>query len=182
MNTGLGPLDRKIRRHIVENLIDEETMLGRGEDAHWMLSMRLARALGATEEEVRQPVVAQESVAYVDWVIALGRQEYGLVTLAAMSIGGETRSDDSMQGLVCALKEKYGLSRQALEFFYAHAGEAEAHGEPVFDMVREYATTAERQQKIRDSVRAWCEKFQAAQEGGYRVAMGLDAGVRVDLG
>ena len=182
MNTGLGPLDQKIRRHIVENLIDEETIMGRGEDAHWMLSRRLAQALGATEEEVRQPIVARESVAYVDWVIALGRKEYGLVTLAAMSIGGETRSDDSMKGLVRALKEKYGLSRHALEFFYAHAGEAEAHGEPVFDMVREYATTAERQHKIRDSVTAWCEKFQAAQEGGYRVAMGLDAGVRVDLG
>jgi len=182
MNTGLGPLDRKIRRHIVENLIDEETIMGRGEDAHWMLSMRLAQALGATEEEVRQPVVAQESVAYVDWVIELGRKEYGLVTLAAMSIGGETRSDDSMKGLVGALKEKYGLTRHDLEFFYAHAGEAEAHGEPVFDMVREYATTTERQQKIRGSVTAWCEKFQAAQEGGYRVAMGMDTGVRVDLG
>ena len=46
MNTGLGPLDRKIRRHIVENLIDEETIMGRGEDAHWLLSMRLAQALG----------------------------------------------------------------------------------------------------------------------------------------
>ena len=181
MNTGLGPLDRKIRRHIVENLIDEETIMGRGEDAHWMLSMRLAQALGATEEEVRQPVVAQESVAYVDWVIELGRKEYGLVTLAAMSIGGETRSDDSMKGLVGALKEKYGLTRHDLEFFYAHAGEAEAHGEPVFDMVRKYATTTERQHKIRNSVAEWCEKFQAAQEGGYRVAMGLDAGVRVDL-
>ena len=63
-----------------ENLIDEETIMGRGEDAHWMLSMRLAQALGATEEEVRQPVVAQESVTYVDWVIELGRKEYGLVT------------------------------------------------------------------------------------------------------
>ena len=53
---------------------------------------------------------------------------------------------------------------------------------PFLTWCGEYATTAERQQKIRDSVTAWCEKFQAAQEGGYRVAMGLDAGVRVDLG
>ncbi len=49
MNTGLSPLDQKIRRHIVENLIDEETVMGRGDDAHWMLSMRLAKALGATD-------------------------------------------------------------------------------------------------------------------------------------
>ena len=49
MNTGLAPLDQKIRRHIVENLIDEETVMGRGDDAHWMLSMRLAKALGATD-------------------------------------------------------------------------------------------------------------------------------------
>jgi len=181
MNTGLSHLDQKIRRHIVENLIDEETVMGRGDDAHWMLSMRLAKALGATDEDVMQPVVSKEAVDYVTWVIELGRKEYGLVTLAAMSLGGETRSDGSMKGFIKALREKYALSREALEFFYAHMGEAEAHGEPVFDMVREYATTEERQQKICDSIRTWCEKFGAAQEGGYRVAMGLDRGVQVHL-
>jgi pyrroloquinoline quinone (PQQ) biosynthesis protein C len=181
LNTGLGPLDQKIRRHIVENLIDEETAMGRGDDAHWMLSMRLAKALGATDEEILHPVVAREAVEYVDWVIELGRREYGLVTLAAMSIGGETRSDRSMKGFVRALREHYGLSREDLEFFYAHMGEAEAHGEPVFDMVREYATTEERQRKIRESIRTWCEKFGAAQEGGYRVALGIDPGVQVHL-
>jgi pyrroloquinoline quinone (PQQ) biosynthesis protein C len=181
MNTGLTPLDQKIRRHIVENLIDEETVMGRGDDAHWMLSMRLAKALGATDEEVQHPVVPKESVDYVNWVIELGRKEYGLVTLAAMSIGGETRRDESAKGFVTALKEKYGLSREDLEFFYAHMGEAEAHGDPVYDMVEEYATTEDRQQKIRDNIKTWCQKFSAAQEGGFRVAMGLDQGVRVDL-
>jgi pyrroloquinoline quinone (PQQ) biosynthesis protein C len=181
MNTGLSPLDQKIRQHIVENLIDEETVMGRGDDAHWMLSMRLAKALGATEAEVMHPVVAKEVVDYVDWVIELGRKEYGLVTLAAMSLGGETRSDSSMKGFVRALRDKYNLSKEDLEFFYAHMGEAEAHGEPVFDMVQEYATTDERQQKIRDSIKTWCEKFSAAQEGGYRVAMGLDQGMQVHL-
>ncbi len=99
-----------------------------------------------------------------------------------MSIGGESRSDESMRGLLRALKDKYQLTRADLEFFYAHAGEAEAHGEPVYEMVREFATTPERQQKIRDNVETWCEKFEAAQEGGLRVAMGIDAGTRVDLG
>src|SRR5215510_11117596 len=115
MNTGLNPLDQKIRRHIVENLIDEETVMGRGDDAHWMLSMRLAKALGATDEEVLHPVVAKEAVDYVNWVIELGRKEYGLVTLAAMSIGGETRSDNSGRGFVKALQEKYHLTKKDLE-------------------------------------------------------------------
>lgn len=181
MNTGLSPLDQKIRRHIVENLIDEETVMGRGDDAHWMLSMRLAKALGATEEEILHPTVARESVDYVNWVIELGRREYGLVTLAAMSIGGETRSDASAKGFVMALREQYGLSKEDLEFFYAHMGEAEAHGEPVYDMVHEYATTPERQQKIRENIKTWCEKFTAAQEGGLKVAMGLESGVPVNL-
>ena len=181
MNTGLGPMDQRIRRHIVENLIDEETIMGRGDDAHWMLSMRLAKALGATDEEIMQPTVAKEAVEYVEWVIELSRREYGLVTLASMSIGGETRSDSSMKGLVRALREKYDLSKEALEFFYAHVGEAEAHGEPVFEMVSEYADTDEKQRKIRDNIKTWCEKFTAAQEGGYRVAMGQDAGVQVNL-
>jgi len=45
LNTGLSPMDQKIRRHIVENLMDEETIMGRGDNAHGMLSMHLAKAL-----------------------------------------------------------------------------------------------------------------------------------------
>ena len=181
LNTGLGPLDQKIRRHIVENLIDEETVMGRGDDAHWVLSRRLAEAFGATREEFSHPKVAQAALEYVDWVIDLGRREYGLVTLAAMSIGGESRREDSMERLVKALSEKYGLSRRDLEFFYAHMGEAEAHGDPVYELVSEYATTPERQERIRIALQNWCEKFRAAQEGIFRVAMGLEEGVEVAL-
>ena len=75
LNTGLSPLDQKIRRHIVENLIDEETVMGRGDDAHWMLSRRLAEAFGATPEELTHPKVAKEAIDYVDWTIELGRRE-----------------------------------------------------------------------------------------------------------
>ena len=181
LNTGLSPLDQKIRRHIVENLIDEETIMGRGDDAHWALSRRLAEAFGATADELTHPKVATAAIDYVDWVIELGRQEYGLVTLAAMSIGGESRRENSMERLVKALSEKYGLSRQALEFFYAHMGEAEAHGDPVYDLVCEYATTPERREKIRTALQGWCEKFRAAQEGIFRVAMGVDEGVEAAL-
>jgi pyrroloquinoline quinone (PQQ) biosynthesis protein C len=181
LNTGLSAFDQKIRRHIVHNLIDEETAMGRGDDAHWALSRRLAEALGATSEELAHPIVAQAVLDYVNWVLELGRCEYGLVTLAAMSIGGESRREDSLQRLTRALSQNYGLSRSALEFFYAHMGEAEAHGDPVYEMVREYATTAERQQRIRAALRTWCEKFAAAQEGIFRVAMGAEDGVEGSL-
>src|SRR5215510_922432 len=80
LNTGLSPIDQKIRRHIVENLIDEETVMGRGDDAHWALSRRLAEAFGATKEELAHPQVARAAIDYVTWVIELGRKEYGLVT------------------------------------------------------------------------------------------------------
>lgn len=181
LNTGLSPLDQKIRRHIVENLVDEETVMGRGDDAHWMLSRRLAEAFGVTSDELAHPQVVREAIDYVNWVIELGKREYGLVTLAAMSIGGESRREDSMERLVKALAEKYGLSREALEFFYAHMGEAEAHGDPVYDLVREYATTPERQDKIREALKNWCEKFRAAQEGIFKVAMGVEEGVEAAL-
>ena len=177
LNTGLGPTDQKIRRHIVENLIDEETVMGRGDDAHWRLSRRLAEALGASAAELAHPRVARAALDYVEWVIELGRREYGLVTLAAMSIGGESRRENSTARLVQGLSEHYGLNRHELEFFYAHMGEAEAHGEPVYELVREYATTRQRQEKIRTALASWCEKFRAAQEGILRVAMGEEDGV-----
>jgi pyrroloquinoline quinone (PQQ) biosynthesis protein C len=181
LNTGLSALDQKIRRHIIHNLIDEETVMGRGDDAHWVLSRRLAESLGATPEELAHPLVAKAVVDYVNWVIELGREEYGMVTMAAMSIGGESRREDSVERLTKALGEKYGLSRHALEFFYAHMGEAEAHGDPVYEMVREYATTPDRQERIRTALKTWCEKFAAAQEGIFRVAMGVEDGVEAPL-
>src|SRR5260370_2473964 len=94
LNTGLSALDQKIRHHIVHNLIDEETVMGRGDDAHWVLSRRLAESLGATSEELAHPRVAQAVIDYVNWVIELGRKEYGLVTMAGMSIGGGSRPED----------------------------------------------------------------------------------------
>jgi pyrroloquinoline quinone (PQQ) biosynthesis protein C len=181
LNTGLSSLDQKLRRHVVANLIDEETAMGRGDDAHWALSRRLAEALGATADELAHPKVARAAIDYVDWILALSRREYGLVTLAAMSIGGESRRENSLQRLVQALSDKYHLSRHALEFFYAHMGEAEAHGEPVYEMVREYAITPERQGKIRTALQTWCEKFRTAQEGIFRVAMGVEEGVEAPL-
>ena len=182
LNTGLSPLDCRVRQHIVENLIDEETNQGRGDEPHWKLAARLARALGATDVELMNPYVAKESVEYVEWVIDLGRREYGIVTLAAMSIGGETRTDKGIGQMLQALRDHYGLSREALEFFYAHIGEAEAHGDPVFDMVREWATTQERQKRIRKEVQTWCKKFAASADGVLRVAMGVEPGVQVHLG
>src|SRR5260370_9197736 len=110
----------------------------------------------------------------VKWVIELGRREDGLVSMAAMSVGGESRREDSLERLTKALAEKYGLSRNALEFFYAHMGEAEAHGDPVYEMVREYAATSDRQERIRTALETWGDKFGAAQEGIFRVAMRAD--------
>ena len=60
-------------------------------------------------------------------------------------------------------------------------GEAEAHGDPVYNLVREYATTPERQEKIRTALKDWCEKFRAAQEGILRVAIGVEQGVEAAL-
>jgi pyrroloquinoline quinone (PQQ) biosynthesis protein C len=87
LNTGLSALDQKIRRHVVHNLIDEETVTGRGDDAHWVLSRRLAEAFGATPEELAHPIVAKAVVDSIDWVIELGRTESGLVSMAAMRPG-----------------------------------------------------------------------------------------------
>jgi hypothetical protein len=59
-------------------------------------------------------------------------------------------------------------------------GEAEAHGDPR-STVREYATTSERQEKIRTALETWCEKFGAAQEGIFRLAMGVEDSVEAPL-
>src|SRR3989442_15103816 len=102
--------------------------MGRGDDAHWALSRRLAEALGATAAELAHPRVAPAALDYVDWVLELSRQEYGLVTLAAMSIGGGRRREKTLQRVGEGLGGKEGPPPQGAGIFFAPKGGGEGDG------------------------------------------------------
>ncbi len=58
--------DSRVRRLLVENLIDEETDLRCGSDSHAMLCLRFAKALGATDAEIADSRPIPEVEDYVE--------------------------------------------------------------------------------------------------------------------
>ena len=168
--------DRKVRRMLVENLIDEETDLRCGSDSHAALCLRFARALGATDEEIANSRMIPEVADYVRWVIDFCKQSPFIVGLAALSLAGESQVPDAMRAAVRGLKEHYGMSAEDVEFFSVHIGGDEEHSGVAETLVREYAATDETQAQVRDAVKTFCDKWWRMQDGYYQVALGQHAG------
>lgn len=167
--------DRKVRRMLVENLIDEETDLRCGSDSHAALCLRFANALGATDEELATSRMIPEVTDYVHWVIEFCKNSPFIVGLAALSLAGESQVPDAMRAAVRGLKDHYGLSTEEVEFFSVHIGGDEEHSGVAETLVREYATTDETQAQVRDAVKTFCDKWWRMQDGYYRVAAGQGA-------
>lgn len=168
--------DRKVRRMLVENLIDEETDLRCGSDSHAALCLRFTKALGATDGEIATSHMIPEVADYVNWVIEFCKNSPFIVGLAALSLAGESQVPDAMRVAVRGLREHYDLSEHDVEFFIVHIGGDEEHSGVAETLVREYATTDETQAQVRDAVKMFCDKWWRMQDGYYRVAAGQGGG------
>jgi pyrroloquinoline-quinone synthase len=166
--------DRRVRRLLVENLIEEETDLRCGSDSHAALMLRFAKALGATNEEVEKSNPVPEVADYVDWVIKFCQTSPYIVGLAALSLAGESQVPEAMRAAVQGLKEHYRMSDAEIEFFIVHIGGDEEHSHIAETLVKGYATTDELQTQVREAVATFCDKWWRMQDGYYRVAAGLD--------
>jgi pyrroloquinoline-quinone synthase len=167
--------DRKVRRMLVENLIDEETDLRCGSDSHAALCLRFAKALGATDDEIATSRMIPEVADYVTWVIEFCKNSPFIVGLAALSLAGESQVPDAMRAAVRGLQQHYGLGERDVEFFTVHIGGDEEHSGVAEALVREYAATDETQAQVRDAVKTFCDKWWRMQDGYYRVAAGQGA-------
>lgn len=164
--------DSRVRRLLVENLIDEETDLRCGSDSHAMLCRRFAKALGATDEEIADSRPIPEVDDYVEWVIDFCKNASFVEGLAALSLAGESQVPDAMRAAVRGLKAHYGLSDEDIEFFIVHIAGDEEHGGVAEELVRQYATTDETQARVREAVSTFCDKWWIMQGGYYQVACG----------
>ena len=168
--------DHRVRRLLVENLIDEETDLRCGSDSHAALMLRFAKALGATDEEVEKSRSIPEVADYVNWVIEFCKSSPYIVGLAALSLAGESQVPAAMRAAVRGLKEHYRMNDAEIEFFTVHIGGDEEHSGVAETLVKEYATTDELQAQVREAVATFCDKWWRMQDGYHRVAAGLDQG------
>lgn len=142
---------RDVRLFMVDQLIDEETNLRAGSDAHYELMRRFAVKMGATPSEVDAVPPGEPVKAYVEELMDFCGTEHPVVAMAAMYAG--ERQAAEVAGLVLKqLRSQFSdLSDQDLEWFIVHSGDDEhADGE-------------------RDIIERLGEEVEDLEEGGLRI-------------
>jgi pyrroloquinoline-quinone synthase len=111
-----------VRKALLENLVEEE----RGEGDHPTLWLDFARALGATEADVRATVAWPETEALVEtfFDICRGESDEGLAALLAYEAQVPAVAEAKIDGLA----RFYGIDApEAIRFFEVHKGADVAH-------------------------------------------------------
>ncbi len=140
----------EIRRFMVDQLIDEETSLRSGGDAHYELMRRFAVAMGATEQEVTSTPPGAPVLQYVEEAKDICRTEHPVVVMAAM-YAGERQTAEVTRLVLQQLRRQLGLNDFDLEWFIVHAGDDE-HANAERDLIERLGA------EVRD-----------LEEGGLRV-------------
>jgi pyrroloquinoline quinone (PQQ) biosynthesis protein C len=160
-----------LRRMIVQGILEEETHSTYG-PPHRELPPLLARALGATEEEIQGTPPIPEIVRVQNWIYRVARREHPAVALAAGGVGMEEPFSRVAGRLAKALRHIYGLSEEAVGFFSVHAVADVEHGEIAYRAVRDYARTESEQERVRKHVRQARDLFWKMHDGFHRLVFG----------
>lgn len=137
---------------LAENLWEEHGQGVAGRD-HYSLIRRLARALGATDEELDQSAPLSETTDYINYCLKVTRDSSFIEGMAAIGIGIEYFSPRFFSALAKALTSSYGISREDVEYLLVHVGEDEDHARRSLDVITAYADTGEKRELAKQALR-----------------------------
>lgn len=143
---------REAQQLLAENLWEEH---GRGfsDRDHFTLVCRLAKSLGATDEELSQAEALPETTQYIDHCFHVTREGSFVEGLAAIGVGVEYYMPKFFGALGRTLCERYGLSRGDVEYLLVHVAEDEDHARRSLELVARYADSDELKEKTKRAVR-----------------------------
>jgi pyrroloquinoline-quinone synthase len=143
---------RDAQQLLVENLWEEH---GRGaeERDHLSLAKRLARSLGASDEEICRAEPLPETAAYIDHCLKVTREGSFIEGLTAIGIGIEYFIPIFFGALADSLCSRYDLTRNDVEFLSVHVGEDEDHAARSIEMIEAYADGDEMKERAKQALR-----------------------------
>ncbi len=148
----------------LQNMWEEEL----GGDRHTDLLIRFAEACGTTAERVTDiSNILPTTLGLQSWCYAVAMRENFVVATAALVVGLESQVPAIYRKQLPPLKEKYGFTDEEVEFFDLHIVSDEIHGERGYQIVLDYATTPELQQRCLDIVRTGAKMRWMYMEGLY---------------
>ncbi|HJQ68573.1 MAG TPA: iron-containing redox enzyme family protein [Blastocatellia bacterium] len=141
---------------LAENLWEEHGKGVAGRD-HYSLIRRLARSLGATDEELDRTRPLAETADYIAYCFKATRESSFIEGMAAIGIGIEYFSPRFFAALAKALTASYGISSQDVEYLLVHVGEDEDHARRSLEAITTYADTDEKRERAKQALRDMLE-------------------------
>ena len=144
--------DRKIRRRIMDTLIDEDTELRCGSKGHDALAMDFAtRFTGWSEAEVENFPVPQWLKDMIAYRFKVARELPVAIALGNSGIASESHAPEMCRLISDGLREHYGVRDEDQESWIVHIEGDAGHSETAFKVVLDACTTAELQRDM-----LWC--------------------------
>jgi len=137
---------------LAENLWEEHGQGVEGRD-HYSLIRRLARALGATDDELDRTAPLPETTDYINYCLKVTRESSFIEGMAAIGIGIESFSPRFFAALAEALTASHGISRKDAEYLLVHVGEDEDHARRSLEVITAYADTGEKRERAKQALR-----------------------------
>ena len=162
--------DRKIRRKIMDVLIDEDTELRCGSAGHDMLALDFAtRFTGLTADEVENHPVPNSIREMVAYRYKVAREMPVPIALGNSGIAGESHFAEACRLISDGLRAHYGVKDEDQESWIVHIEGDEDHGNAAFDAVTKAAVTADLQAKmfwcIDEYLKHWGNFWREAEAG-----------------
>jgi pyrroloquinoline-quinone synthase len=144
--------DRDAQSLLAENLWEEH---GRGAVSrdHFSLVKRMARSLGATDEEIAGAAPLPEATEYINFCFEITRNGSFVEGMAAIGIGIEYFMPVFFGALADALRNHYKLSSDDVAYLLVHVAEDEDHARRSMELIEQYANTEEVKEKTRQAMR-----------------------------
>ena len=144
--------DPKVRRRIMDTLIDEDTELRCGSASHPQLALDFAtRFAGMTEAEVMEHPVPQSIKDMSAYRYKVAREMHYVIALGNSGIASESHAPRMVRMISDGLRRHYGVKDEDKESWIVHIEGDEDHGATGFKTVLEFCTTPESQAEM-----FWC--------------------------
>lgn len=157
---------RDAQQLLAENLWEEHGRGSRDRD-HFFLVRRLARSLGATDEDLDQAEPLPETAAYIDYCFRVSREGSFVEAMAAIGVGVEYYMPRFFGALGRALCARYGLTPSDVEYLLVHVGEDESHARRSLEMIDRYANSSDLRERAKRALREMLAVKQRFGEAVY---------------
>jgi len=143
--------DRDVQLFLLENMAEEEGMVGNGDFApmrHGDLLLDFGETCGKTRQEILDAQingeVLPETLGLQSWCFRQSHRPF-IEAIAGLLIGLESQVPVIYSKTTPPLIEKYGFTEDEVTFFTLHIVADTEHGERGYEIVEKFATTPEQQ-------------------------------------